>query len=118
MGLTAMQWNVEAVESVDHAFEILQKDIVSRGVLLDVMMDAGELLKDSDHRGGLWTGLRFIERGLERELFTEKNIVVLTNSGDRILRNHVESIGVRFENKIDFMGYKSLNKLISDCFDE
>ena len=92
------QFDVVVKDSVDEALEFIKKNKDDIDVvMLDIMMPPGRILKGSDTKEGLRTGLRFIE--LMKEIDEQIPIVCLTNADSKKFRKIDHSNYLIFEKK-------------------
>lgn len=80
MRLREAGYIVLVAESVDWAIDVLrERHSEIRGVILDLMMDPGKALQDSDHDGGFETGFRLIDFLYSEGILPKISLFVLTN---------------------------------------
>ena len=73
--------DVLSIDNVKDAYKFIKNDPQKiAGIIIDVMMDPGELLADRATRHGLETGYRFADYLSEQDLLKETSLFFLTNA--------------------------------------
>ena len=107
---------VEVESKIDGAREeVINGHKSYRGVILDMMMPPGDYYASSNHKGGFFTGLLFVQEMSDLGLLPKLKVVVLTNFQDQDAINAIEAFGIQYADKYDYRGMKIID-LVEDCF--
>lgn len=112
--------------SIDEAERIVrERKEQIRGIILDLMMDPGVLLREAKHDSGFLTGFRFADylwqsghlTDLRVFFFTNKDAVGTKYSPQGMLQHDTESPEIRIEKKNRFKAIKFVT-LVQERFPE
>ena len=107
MNLTEDGYNVFIEPDVDKALSIISGSREKLcGIILDVMMNPGKILKNKNHHGGLKTGLVFLEYLNEENLLQGLKVFVFTHRIDSEMSEDIQKMDVHYHLKQDHKGKK------------
>ena len=109
-------YQLSVVQTVDEAWKVLNAPGATfKGIILDVMMATGALLKDSETNGGLLTGERFLEEMNKAGLLTRHPIFIYTITQNPSTNELARQYNISCYRKHSYPG-KQLVKLIDKHF--
>jgi len=103
--LTDYGYEIAIEPDVDVALRIVQSEMDHvGGVILDVMMNPGKILRERAHQGGLKTGLMLLEYLSESDTLRKIKIFILTHRHCPESQDAARRLGISYHQKQDFKG--------------
>jgi CheY-like chemotaxis protein len=113
--LTECGFIVEVIDNVDDAWARLssKKDLPD-GIILDIMMGTGDLLKGEPTKGGLTTGQHFLMKMESAGMLDKIKVIIYTIVADTDAKAEVDRLGVKYYRKQSHPGRRLVNIAISE----
>lgn len=112
-------YEVHQFVDVDAAIDFLKaKSDGILGVIVDVMMSPGRILRDRVDDGGLTTGLALVHYCLDQKLLkvdSSPRAIIFSYRADPMAAENMQKLGVGYFQKQDFMG-RAICDLVSEQF--
>ena len=110
-------YHVVIVPDVDQAIDIISRSrSLIYGIILDVMMNPGTILRNEPHNGGLTTGLALFYYLREQHICPPVRAFIFTHRSDPEAANELAAFGISYHQKQHYKG-KAICALVEREFD-
>jgi ActR/RegA family two-component response regulator len=110
-------YEVKIEPDVDKVIKKLNNNTANYyGIIIDLMMNSGSVLREKDHRGGMYTGLILVKYLFDGGVIPTDRVIILTHCLDQYCVDQARELKIKCYSKQDYMGTKIVD-LIGEAFE-